>query len=161
MLLVSCPKKSLPRPISVSFFPTFSSCNFILSTRTFESCIHFKLTGGHGVTKRSNFTVLYMNIYLSQQHLLKRPSFPHWVFLSPLPNISVQFSRLVVSNSLQPHGLQHARLPCPSPIPKSCSNSCPSSHLILCHPLLFLPSIFPSIRVFSSESVLPIRWPKY
>ena len=37
----------------------------------------------------------------------------------------------------------------------------PSSHLILCHPLLFLSSIFSSIRVFSSESVLPIRWPKY
>ena len=37
----------------------------------------------------------------------------------------------------------------------------PSNHLILCHPLLFLPSIFPSIRVFSNESVLPIRWPKY
>ena len=37
----------------------------------------------------------------------------------------------------------------------------PSNHLILCCPLLLLPSIFPSIRVFSSESVLPIRWPKY
>ena len=37
----------------------------------------------------------------------------------------------------------------------------PSNHLILCHPLLLLPSIFPSIRVFSSESVLHIRWPKY
>ena len=37
----------------------------------------------------------------------------------------------------------------------------PSNHLILCHPLLFLPSIFPSIRVFSSESTLRIRWPEY
>ena len=37
----------------------------------------------------------------------------------------------------------------------------PSNHLILCHPLFFLPSIFPSIRVFSNESALPIRWPKY
>ena len=37
----------------------------------------------------------------------------------------------------------------------------PSNHLILCHPLLLLPSIFPSIRVFSKESFLPIRWPKY
>ena len=37
----------------------------------------------------------------------------------------------------------------------------PSSHLILCRPLLFLPSIFPNIRVFSNESVLHIRWPKY
>ena len=37
----------------------------------------------------------------------------------------------------------------------------PSNHLILCHPLLFLPSVFPSIRIFSNESVLPIRWPNY
>ena len=37
----------------------------------------------------------------------------------------------------------------------------PSNHLILCHPLLLLPSIFPSIRVFSNESALPISWPKY
>ena len=62
------------------------------------------------------------------------------------------------------HGLQHARLPCPSPTPRACSNSYPSSdaiHLILCCPLLLLPSIFPSIRVFSNESVLCIRWPKY
>ena len=149
-----------------------------------------------------------------------------------------QFSHSVVSNFLGPHGLQHTRLPCPSPTPVACSNSCPSSqwchptssssvipfssclqsfpasgsfqwvnwfssvqllspvwlfstpwiaagqaslsitnshsllklmsiksimpsnHLILCHPLL-LPSIFPSIRVFSNESVLRIRWPKY
>ena len=52
--------------------------------------------------------------------------------------------------------------PCPSLSPRVCSNSCtlmPSNHFILCHPLL-LPSIFPSIRVFSSEEVLRIRWPK-
>ena len=78
---------------------------------------------------------------------------------------SVQFSSSVVSDSLQPHGLQHARPPCPSPIPGAYSNSCPlslpSNHLILCCPLLLLPSIFPSIRVFSNESVLRIRLPKY
>ena len=68
-----------------------------------------------------------------------------------------------MSNSLQPHGLQHARPPCSSPTPGVYPNSCPlmpSNHLILHHPLL-LPSIFPSIRVFSSESALPITWPKY
>ena len=78
----------------------------------------------------------------------------------------MQFSHLVVSGSLQPHGLQHARLPCPLPAPRVCSNSCPfesvmpSNDLILCHPLL-PPSIFPSIRVFSNESVLRTRWPEY
>ena len=80
---------------------------------------------------------------------------------------SVQLSRSVVSDSLWPHGLQHARLPCPSPTPRAYSNSTsvelvmPSNHLILCHPLVLLPSIFPSIRVFSNELVLYIRWPKY
>ena len=43
---------------------------------------------------------------------------------------------------------------------RSIKSVMPSNHLILCHPLFFLPSIFPSIRVFSNESVLPIRWPK-
>ena len=69
-----------------------------------------------------------------------------------------------MSDSLHPHELQHARLPCPSLSPRVCSNSCPvmlSNHLILCHPLLLLPSVFPSIRVFSSEAALGIRWPKY
>ena len=70
-----------------------------------------------------------------------------------------------MSDSLRPHGLQQARPPCPSPTPIACSNSCPlsgmpSNHLILCCPLL-PPSVFPSIRVFSSESVLRIKWPKY
>ena len=80
---------------------------------------------------------------------------------------SVQFSHSVLSNSLRPHELQHARLPCPSPTPGVYSNSCPlsqwcpSNHLILCRPLLLPPLIFPSIRVFSSKSVLRIRWPKY
>ena len=72
-----------------------------------------------------------------------------------------------MSDSLQPHGLQHASLPCSSLSPGVCSHVMSiesvmsSSHLILCHPLLLLPSVFPSIRVFSSESVLPIRWPKH
>ena len=79
---------------------------------------------------------------------------------------SVQFSFSVVSDSLRPHGLQHTRLPCPSQSPGACSNSSiqwmvPSNYLILCRPLVLLPSVFPSVRVFSNESVLCIRWPKY
>ena len=71
-----------------------------------------------------------------------------------------------MSDSLWPHGLQHARLPCSLPTPGGGWNShplsvMPSNHLILCCPLLLLPSIFPSIRVFSNESVLRIRWPQY
>ena len=74
---------------------------------------------------------------------------------------SVQFSCSVVSDSLGPHGLQHTRLPCPSPTLEVYSNSCPSSHVILCRPLLLPPPIPPSIRVFSNESTLCMRWPKY
>ena len=79
---------------------------------------------------------------------------------------SVQFSRSVVSDSLRPHGLQHARPPGPSPTPRIYQNSSiepvmPSNHLILCHSLILLPSIFPSIRVFTNKSALRIRWPKY
>ena len=82
-------------------------------------------------------------------------------------DVFTQFSRSVMSDSLQPHRLQHARFPCPSPTPGACSNSCPiesvmpTNHLILCHPLLLPPSIFPSIRTFSNELALQIRWPKY
>ena len=71
-----------------------------------------------------------------------------------------------MSDSLWPHGLKHVRLPCPSPALRACSNSCPlnmvmpSNHLILCHPLLLWPTIFASIKVFSNESVLHIRWLK-
>ena len=66
-----------------------------------------------------------------------------------------------------PQGLQYTRLPCPSPTPRallklmSIASVMPPNHLILCCPLLLLSSIFPSITVFSNESVLPIRWPKY
>ena len=79
---------------------------------------------------------------------------------------SVQFSHLVMSNSLWPDGLQHIRLPSPSPNPEASSNSSielviASDHLILCRLLLQLPSIFPSMRVFSNGSVLHIRWAKY
>ena len=79
---------------------------------------------------------------------------------------SVQFSHSVVSDSLQPHGPQHSRLPCPSPTPgnllklMSIKLVMPSNYLILCHPLL-LPSLFPSIRVFSNGLVLHISCPKY
>ena len=60
---------------------------------------------------------------------------------------------------LGPHESHHARLPCPSQS-ASASSVMPSNHFFICHPLL-LPSIFSSIRVFSSESALWIRWPKY
>ena len=91
----------------------------------------------------------------------KENKIPHLQFSS------VQFGRKVMSNSLRPHELQHARLPLSitnsqsPPKPMSIESVMRSNHLILCRPLLLLPSIFPCIRVFSNESALHIKWPKY
>ena len=79
---------------------------------------------------------------------------------------SFQFSRLVVSDSVTPWTAAHqASLSITSSWsllkPMSIEWVMPSNHLLLCHPLLLLPSIFPTIRVFSNESLLRIRWPKY
>ena len=89
---------------------------------------------------------------------------------SPEPQVvsdicSVQFSRSVVSDSLRPHESQHARPPCPSSTPRAYPNLRPLSWW--CHPAIsssfgiLLPPIPPSIRVFSNESTLCMRWPKY
>ena len=77
-----------------------------------------------------------------------------------------QFSSVQLPNSLRSRGLQHATLPCSSPTPRACSNSCPSSQQR--HPSIS-SSVYPfysclqsfPASVFSSESVLHIRWPKY
>ena len=81
--------------------------------------------------------------------------------------MSIQVSHSIVSNSLWPHGLQHARLPCPSPTAGACSNSCPSNRW--CHrtissslvPFSSCLQSFPVSGSFLNESVLHIRWPKY
>ena len=78
---------------------------------------------------------------------------------------SAQFSCSVVSDSLRPHGMQHARPPCSSPTPRVYPNSCQLNQW--CRPtisssvILLLPSIFSGTRVFSNQSVLCIRWPKH
>ena len=124
-------------------------------------------------------SVLLFLIYKSGSWSSERPSncseFLHekvaeWEWISNCSKTlsQVQFSCSVMSDSLQPHGLQHARLPF-----LSITNSwsllkfmsirlvMPSNHLILCRPFLLLPSVFTRFRVFSSESGLCIRWPKY
>ena len=81
--------------------------------------------------------------------------------------VLVQFSHSVMSDSWQPHGLQHTRPPCPSPNPSAFSNSCPSRQW--CHPTIsssFVPfcsclQSFPASESFPNESVFHIRWPKY
>ena len=104
---------------------------------------------------------------ISHQTKLRGTSF-HTHLVAPaywIPWQILQLVRYVTQScpTLPPHGLQHTRLPCPSPTPGACSKSCPLSQW--CHstissfkvPFLSLPSIFPSIRVFSNESVLCIQ----
>ena len=87
--------------------------------------------------------------------------------LSTTLKILVLFSHSVMSYSLRPHGLP-ARQPSLSFTIswsllklRSMKSMMPSYHLILCHPLLLLPSVFPCIKVFSNELPLCIRWPEY
>ena len=107
---------------------------------------------------------LYYMFPYGEMHIIKTCKYMY-LYIS-IYWIYVQFSRSVVSDSLRPHGLQYTRLPCLSPTLEFAQthvhqfgDAIQPSHL--CHPLLLLPSIFPSIRVFSNESVLCIRWPKY
>ena len=92
---------------------------------------------------------------------------PRYIIIVPTMISAVQFSHLVVFDSLWPHGLQHSRLPCPITNFRSLfklmsiESMMPPNHPILCHPLSLLPSIFSHISVFSNESVLRIRCPKY
>ena len=71
------------------------------------------------------------------------------------------FNCSVMSNSLWSHGLQHPKLSCASPSSGVCPSSCSLHYLILWCPLLLLPTVYPSIRDFSNESSVRIRWPKY
>ena len=88
-------------------------------------------------------------------------------FYNYLKDVSVQFSHSVVFNSLRPHEPQARQASLSITNSRSLhkivsvESVMPSNHLILCCSLLFLPSVYPSIRVFSNESALPIRWPKY
>ena len=85
---------------------------------------------------------LHLDIAISVQSLSRV-----WLFATPWT--AAHQASLSITNSQSP------------PKPMSIEMVMPSNHLILCHPLLLLPSIFPSIRVFSNDSVLCMRWPKY
>ena len=73
--------------MSSSVLPMFSSKSFIASGLKFRSLIHFELIFVYGVRKCSNFILLYLTIQFSKQHLLKRLSLPHCIFLPPLSKI--------------------------------------------------------------------------
>ena len=103
---------------------------------------------------RYTYTCLRINRYLHTFQINKRKSL----------TVCIQFSSVPQSClTLRPHEAQQPRTPCPSPAPGVHPNPCPLSQS--CHPtissLLFMPSIIPSIRIFSNESALRIRCPKY
>jgi len=142
----------------------FSHIQLFATPRTVTLC----LWDSSGRDSRVGCQFLLQRIFLTQgsnQRLLHcRRILYRW---APREG-SVQFSSVTRScPTLRHHGLQHARPPCPSSNSRSLLklmsivSVMSSNHLILCRPLLLLPSIFPSFRVFSKESVLCIRWPKY
>ena len=91
---------------------------------------------------------IYSNVKHTQFHISSVQSLSH-VRLFVTPGIAARQASLSITNSWSSLRLT------------AIESVMPSSHLILSHPLLLLPSIFPNIRVFSSESVLCIKWPKY
>ena len=95
-VFVSCPfvvrsKKSLLKSVSIGLFPMFSPRNFVHSGLTFKSLIHFGLFFVYSVRKGFNFILLHVDIQFSQHYLLKRLSFPHWVFLALLLKIDLLY----------------------------------------------------------------------
>ena len=93
--------------------------------------------------------MLYVNKILQMQYYFSSFQSLSRVRLFATPWTAAGQTFLSITNSRSP------------PKPMSIKSVMPSNHLVLCHPLLLLPSIFPSIRVFSNESALCIRWPKY
>ena len=96
------------------------------------------------------FTVIWINFYI-KEHPPNSANTWEWVIFS-----SFQFSHSVVSDSLRPHGLQHGRLPCPSPTPGACSNSCPLSQW--CHPTISSSVIpfFSCLLSFPASGFFPV-----
>ena len=128
----------------------------VLISSTWRSCLQF-------------FFFFFISFALKVYHYCYQFSWLALLYSKiVISSVQFQFSRSVVSDSLRTHESQHARPPRPSPTPGVHSDSrasielvMTSSHLILCHPLLLLPPIPRSIRFFSNESTLCMRWPKY
>ena len=142
------------------------TCDQIKCRLLFWTCIlekrkfsYFASLKNHSLSPSSSFSYSFPN-----PSIIFKINF-YWSIVA-FQFSSVQFSCSVMSDSLQPHESQHTRPPCPSPTPGVHSDSCPVSPW--CHPaisssrpLLLLPPIPPSIRVFSNESTCRMRWPKY
>ena len=173
------------RLLLLSQAPSFSLTSPLCSLDCFSRllCLHmlflhvFTLSLVHFTTLSTWWTPLIFKVEL-KPHSFYEASSALLIFLVSIapsaylhcfltPNDVVQFSCSVVSNSLRPHGLQHARPPCPSPNPRVYSNSCPSSQW--CHPTVSSSLVcfssrlqpFPASVSFQMSLALCIRWPKY
>ena len=125
--------------------------------------LQIKVKRRMGKLQRSHIEVV-IHLWMDSKQKAFSPSLHGYIYMY----VSVQFSSVAQSClTLRLHESQHARPPCLSPTPGVYSNSMstesvmPSSRLILCRPLLLLPSIPPSIRIFSNESTLCMKWPKH
>ena len=146
----------------------FSSEGFIIADLTFKSFIYFEFIFLYGVREHSSFILLHVPVQFSQGHLLKRLSHCHCRYLSllsqtdlPLVLVAVQslscvrhcnFMDSMPGFTVLQHLLEFTLIRIVLVMP---------SHHLLCHSLLFLPLVFPIIRIYSNESALCIRWPKY
>ena len=116
-------------------------------------CFPSALMRCDGHTKAQHISTVHnllsvdIQMHLCYHHCVVQSLSCVWIFAAPWT--AARRASLSITNSRS------------SPKPMSIESVMPSNHLILCHPLLLPPSIFPSIRVFSNESVLHIRWPKY
>ena len=130
--------------ISLSLFFSFSS----------NACIFCLSWMSHIFKEVSSLWLVRILSSTWMLHIIQCIQFSSFQLLSHVqlfatPWIAARQASLSITNSRSP------------PKPTSIESVMPSNHLILCHPLLLLPSIFPSIRVFSNKSALRIRWPKY
>ena len=100
--------------------------------------------------------LIHVNVWQNQYSIVKQNKVK--IKIKKKRNCSVQFSQSVMSDSLQPYGLQHSRLPCPSPTPGACSNSCPSSQW--CHPTISssVVPLFSCCQSFPASGSFPVSW---
>ena len=120
------------------------------------SCGFWKVAGNYFLISKANCLLRFYSSEGNTDHIQwKFNCDANQIYTELGEKLLLLFSCSAVSDSLWPHGLQHTRLPCPSPSPvirSHIESVIPSNHLILFHPVLLLPSILPSIRVFSNIS---------
>ena len=123
-----------------------------LGSKLQEETLHWGWGGAGGFPRDGAHATICSATLLSRERVMAQPCFD----ASRVCCWDVQFSRSVMSDSLQPHGLQHARLPCPSPPPRLCSNSCPLSQW--CHPTISSSVIpfFSCLQSFPASGSFPM-----